>query len=162
MKINSYDGLLGQAGALKRGGGIDNAKVKGIEAKSDASGGLIQSMDDNVDISPMGGLQRMSVAAEGMMSEFKTALVNSIPGYKSGSAMGELSSISGTPLDSFIKTRFANTSPETKKEFMNYFDGLSKTSGGLVSSKVVTQAFGSSNGFASMISTISNSLSKYL
>lgn len=161
MKINSYDGLLGKAEALKPGR-TNSAKPKVPGTQPDATGGAGRFVEDKVDLSPLSGLQRMSVAAEGMMSEFKSALVQSIPGYQAGSAMGDLNSLLGTPLDSFIKTRFADTSPETKHEFMNYFDGLSKTSGGLVSSKLVSQAFGSSNGFASMISTITNSLSRYL
>lgn len=161
MKINSYNGLLGRAGDLKNVR-VGNAKLKVAGTESKAPSGTGLNVTDNVEISAQGGLQRMSVAAEGMMSEFKTALIQSIPGYQAGSSMGELNSINGTQLDSFIKTRFANTSAESKREFMSYFNGLSMTSDGLVSSKVVSQAFGSSNGFGSMISEISNSLSKYL
>jgi len=161
MKINSYEGLLGKTGAL-RPGGADSSNLKSVGAKPDATGGAGQSTEDIVDISPQTGLQKMSVSAESMMAEFKTALVQTIPGYQGGSSMGDLNSLSGTPLDTFINTRFAETTPESKQEFMSYFDSLSRTSNGLVSSKVVTQAFGNSDGFASMISTISNSLARYL
>lgn len=119
-------------------------------------------LSDKVDLSSQSGKMQAVAAAQKAMADFKSSLVDTLTNGGIANKQG-LISLPGTPLDTFTRTKFANLTQDTKKEFMDIFSSLSKTSGGLATESLINQTFGNSGGgFGQMITQITENMNKYL
>ena len=116
---------------------------------------------DRVDISEAAMQKLPSDFAQRTMSQFKSALVDTLS-VKTNSPTDVIYDVMAGPIEQFISEMFAPLEPELKKEFMADFTSLSKVSGGLVSESLVNDAFGGgSDSFPQMIEQISRELNSH-
>ena len=115
---------------------------------------------DTVDISAAAKSKLPLGMAQQAMLDFNSALVETLSASGSDPLSG-LYDLTGSPVDRFIRSRFADLNSETKQEFMNLFTTMSQTSGGLVPQQLVGETFGTTGGFPQMINQISQSLNRY-
>lgn len=115
---------------------------------------------DKVDISIAAKSKLPVGMAQQAMLDFNSALIDTLS-TSGRDPLAGLYNLVGSPVDGFIKGRFADLNSETKQEFMVLFTGLSQTAGGLVPEQLVSKTFGTSGGFPQMIDQISQSLNRY-
>lgn len=149
MLVGNLNAILGTVNRLKS----DTTAIKGqIDSRPQAT--------DTVDISAAAKSKLPVGMAQQAMLDFNSALVATLSASGSD-PLADLYNLAGTPVDGFIKGRFADLNSETKQEFMALFTGLSQTAGGLVPEQLVSETFGGTGGFPQMIDQISQSLNRY-
>ena len=149
MLVGNLNAILGTVNRLKS----DTTAIKGqIDSRPQAT--------DTVDISAAAKSKLPVGMAQQAMLDLNSALIETITA-KGSDPLADLYNLTNTPVDGFIKGRFANLNSETKQEFMNLFSQLSHTSGGLVPEGLLGETFGTTGGFPQMIDQISKSLNRY-
>ena len=135
-------------------------RLKAQAYPKEAASNLGYQPADKVDISAAAKSKLPVGMAQQAMLDFNSALIETLS-VSGSDPLADLYDLTNSPVDRFIRGRFADLNSETKQEFMDLFTRLSQTSGGLVPQQLVGATFGTSGGFPQMIDQISQNLNRY-